>query len=237
MHKRGHLLGTDKIGQDVLYVTLKSVRTGLVIGGLTTLIAVPFAIFFGVLAGFFGGWIDDAVQYVYITLASIPWVLLVVCFMLVYGQGIVQLCVVMGLTGWVGLCRLLRGETLKLREQEYVQAALALGVSRVRVIARHVVPNVMHLVLISIVLRFSGLVLAEAVLSYIGVGVGPETQSWGSMINQARSELGRSPIVWWNLAAAFIAMFALVLPANLFGDALRDALDPSLRVRGGGEQA
>jgi peptide/nickel transport system permease protein len=232
-----HLLGTDKTGQDVLWLAIKGVRTGMIIGGLTTLIAVPFAIFFGVLAGFFGGWIDDAVQYVYTTLSSIPWILLVVCFVLVFGQGLVQLCVVMGLTGWVGLCRLLRGETLKLREREYVQAALALGVGKFRVLARHVVPNLMHLVLISVVLRFSGLVLAEAVLSYIGMGVGPDVISWGSMVNQARGELGRDPVVWWSLAASFLAMFALVLPANLFADALRDALDPSLRVRGAGVQA
>jgi len=227
-----HLLGTDKTGQDVLYLTLKSVRTGLIVGGLTTLIAIPFAIFFGVLAGFFGGWIDDVVQYLYSTLSSIPWVLLAVCFMMLFGRGLPQLCVVMGLTGWVGLCRLLRAETLKLREKEYVQAALALGVSKFGVLARHVVPNLMHLVLITVVLSFSGLVLAEAVLSYIGVGVGPGTHSWGTMINMARSELGRDPVVWWSLAAAFVAMFGLVLPANLFGDALRDALDPSLRVRG-----
>jgi peptide/nickel transport system permease protein len=151
---------------------------------------------------------------------------------MLFGRGLPQLCVVMGLTGWVGLCRLLRGETLKLREKEYVQAALALGVPRFGVLARHVVPNLMHLVLITVVLSFSGLVLAEAVLSYIGVGVGPGTHSWGTMINMARSELGRDPVVWWSLAAAFVAMFGLVLPANLFGDALRDALDPSLRVRG-----
>jgi len=230
-YPRRHLLGTDKTGQDVLYKTLKSVRTGLVVGGLTTLIAVPFALLFGALAGFFGGWIDDAVQYVYSTLASVPWVLLVVAFMLVFGQGLPQLCVVMGLTGWVSLCRVLRGETLKLREKEYVQAALALGVSKLRTIVQHVVPNLMHLVLISVVLRFSGLVLAEAVLSYIGVGVSADTYSWGTMIDQARSELGRDPVVWWSLAAAFVAMFALVLAANLFGDALRDALDPRLRVR------
>jgi len=226
-----HLLGTDKVGQDVFLKTLKSVRTGLIIGGLTTLIAVPFALLFGVLAGFFGGWIDDAVQYLYSTLASIPWVLLVVAFMLVFGRGLPQLCVVMGLTGWVALCRVLRGEAMKLREKEYVQAALALGVSRFRIIRQHVVPNLMHLVLISVVLRFSGLVLAEAVLSYIGVGVGPDTSSWGSMIDQARTELGRDPVVWWSLAGAFVAMFILVLAANLFGDALRDALDPRLRVR------
>jgi len=234
-HPGRHLLGTDKTGRDVLYITLKGVRTGLIVGGLTTLIAVPFAIFFGVLAGFFGGWVDMVIQYVYSMLASIPWVLLVVCFMLVFKQGLVQLCIVMGITGWVGLCRVLRGETLKLREREYVQAALALGVSRFRIIARHVVPNLMHLVLISVVLRFSGLVLAEAVLSYIGVGVGPETASWGSMINNARGELGRDPVVWWGLAGAFVAMFALVLPANLFADGLRDALDPRLRIRGEGD--
>ena len=230
-HPGRHLLGTDKVGQDVFCQTVKSVRTGLIVGGLTTLIAVPFAILFGVLAGFFGGWVDDVVQYLYSTLASVPWVLLAVAFMLVFGQGLPQLCVVLGLTGWVSLCRVLRGETLKLREREYVQAALALGVSRLRVIHRHVIPNVMHLVLISIVLRFSGLVLAEAVLSYIGVGVGPDTSSWGSMIDQARSELGRDPVVWWGLAGAFVAMFGLVLTANLFGDALRDALDPRLRIR------
>ena len=234
-HPGRHLLGTDKTGQDVLYITLKGVRTGLIIGGLTTLIAVPFAIFFGVLAGFFGGWVDVVVQYIYSMLRAIPWPLLVACFMLVSGHGLVQLCIVMGITGWVGLCRLLRGETLKLREREYVQAALALGVSRFRIITKHIVPNVMHLVLISVVLRFSGLVLAEAVLSYIGIGVGPDTASWGSMIDQARSELGREPVVWWNLAGAFVAMFLLVLPANLFADSLRDALDPSLRVRGEGE--
>ena len=234
-HPGRHLLGTDKTGSDVLYITLKGVRTGLIVGGVTTLIAVPFAIFFGVLAGFFGGRIDDFIQYVYTTLNSIPWVLQVVCFRMVFGIGLTQLCIVMGITGWVSLCRLLRAETLKLREREYVQAAIVLGVSKFRIMAKHIVPNLMHLVLINIVLRFSGLVLAEAVLSYIGVGVGPDTQSWGSMINQARGELGREPMVWWNLAAAFVAMFAIVLPANLFGDALRDALDPSLRVRGEGE--
>ncbi len=234
-HPGSHVLGTDKTGKDVLFITVKSVRTGLIVGGLTTLIAVPFAIFFGVLAGFFGGWIDDIVQYVYTTLASIPWILLVVCFMMVFGQGLIQVCIVMGITGWVGLCRVLRGETLRLREREYVQAALALGVSKFRVLAKHIVPNVMHLVLISVVLRFSGLVLAEAVLSYIGIGVGAETNSWGNMISQARGELGREPVVWWCLVAAFVPMVALVLPANLFGDALRDALDPRLRVRGEGQ--
>jgi peptide/nickel transport system permease protein len=231
-----HLLGTDQTGNDVLYVTLKGIRTALIIGGLTTIIAVPFAMLFGVVAGFFGGWVDDVITYIYTTLSCIPSVLLIACFMLIFGRGIVQLCIVMGITGWVGLCRLLRGETLKLREREYVQAATALGVSKYVILARHIVPNFMHLVLISVVLNFSGRVLSEAMLSYIGIGVGPDTYSWGTMINGARNELGRDPMVWWNLAASFAAMLALVLPANLFADALRDALDPSLRVRGAGDR-
>ncbi len=239
-----HILGTDKTGQDVLYIGLKSVRTGLIIGTLTTLIVTPFAILCGVLAGYLGGWVDDVIQYVYSTLESIPDILLIAAAMLIFQVGLteeetiisadkrlVYLCVIMGITSWTGLCRLLRAEVLKLREIEYVQAADAFGVSRTRIILRHLIPNVMHIVLISTVLRFSGLVLAEAVLAYVGIGVDPSMQSWGNMINQARLELARDPVVWWNLFAAFVFMLGLVLPANLFGDAVRDALDPRLRIR------
>ena len=225
-----HVLGTDKVGNDVLYQSLKGVRTALIIGGFTTALAVPFAIFFGVVAGYFGGRTDDIIQYIYTTLASIPGILLIVAFMLLFGRKLFNLCLIMGITSWTGLCRLLRGETLKLRELEYVQAARAFGVKRARIIIRHIVPNVMHIVLISFLLRFSGLVLAEAMLSYLQVGVEPTRASWGSMINLARMELAREPVVWWNLSAAFIFMVVLVLSANLFGDAVRDALDPRLRT-------
>jgi peptide/nickel transport system permease protein len=239
-----HILGTDKTGQDVLYLALKSVRTGLIIGTLTTLIVTPFAILCGVLAGYVGGWVDDGIQYVYSTLDSIPEILLIAAAMLIFQVGLreeetiisadkrlIYLCVIMGITSWTGLCRLIRAEVLKLREVEYVQAADAFGVSRGRIMLQHLVPNVMHIVLISIVLRFSGLVLAEAVLAYVGIGVDPSMQSWGNMINQARLELARDPVVWWTLFAAFVFMLGLVLPANLFGDAVRDALDPRLRTR------
>jgi len=225
-----HLLGTDKVGDDVFYRALKGVRTGLIIGGFTTLIAIPFAILFGVIAGYFGGRVDDVVQYLYSTVASIPSILLIAAFMLLFGRGLLNLCFIMGITSWTGLCRLLRGEALKLRELEYVQAAEAFGVSHAKIILKHIVPNVMHIVLISFILRFSGLVLAEAVLSYLQIGVEPTTGSWGNMINTARMELAREPVVWWNLVAAFVFMFGLVLPANLFGDAVRDALDPRLRT-------
>jgi peptide/nickel transport system permease protein len=141
------------------------------------------------------------------------------------------LCMILGVTSWTGLCRLLRGETLKLREVDYIQAAHAFGVGNLTIIVRHILPNVMHIVLIAVVLDFSSLVLAEAVLSYINIGVDPSMISWGNMINGARLEMAREPIVWWSLVAAFIFMFGLVLSANLFSDAVRDGFDPRLRVR------
>jgi peptide/nickel transport system permease protein len=242
-----HIFGTDQVGQDVFYRSLKSVRTGLVIGTLTTLVMLPFAALFGIMAGYFRGWVDDVIQYAYTTLNSIPWVLLVAAAILslqVYmaqhpqafntaaeraDMRLLFLCLIMGVTSWTGLCRLLRGETLKLREVDYIQASQALGASHLSVMARHVLPNVMHIVLITVVLDFSGLVLAEAVLSYVGVGVDPTMDSWGNMINSARLEMAREPMVWWSLTAAFVFMFALVLAANLFSDAVRDAFDPRLR--------
>ena len=230
-HPRTHLMGTDRVGIDVLYQGLKGARTALIIGGLSTLLIIPLAVIFGVSAGYFGRRVDDVIQYIYTTLASIPDILLIVAFMMLTGRGLVPLCVILGITSWTGLCRLLRAETLKLRELEYVQAARALGLSHLRVMARHILPNVMHIILIAFVLRFSGLVFTEAVLSYLGIGVDPSNGSWGHMINAARQELSRDPVVWWNLAAAFTFMFGLVLPVNLFGDALRDALDPKLRTR------
>src|SRR5690606_22665467 len=139
-----------------------------------------------------------------------------------------MLCVILGVTGWAGLCRLLRAEALKLRELEYVQAARAFGVGHWRIIVRHLLPNVMHIVLITVVLEFSSLVLYEAVLSYLGVGVDPSMNSFGSMIDMSRTEMSRDPMIWWSLFAAFSFMLALVLSANLFAVAVRDAFDPRI---------
>jgi peptide/nickel transport system permease protein len=140
------------------------------------------------------------------------------------------LCTVLGLTGWAGLCRLLRAETLKLRELDYVQAANAFGVGATRVMVRHIFPNVAHLMLIVTVLDFSSLILYEAVLSYVGVGVDPSMNSFGGMINLARKEMSRDPMVWWSFAAAFGFMVTVVLCANLFADGVRDAFDPRSRA-------
>jgi peptide/nickel transport system permease protein len=247
-----HLLGTDKVGQDVLYQSLKSIRTGLIIGTVTTLVTLPLALFLGVAAGYFRGWVDDVIQYVYTVLSSIPSVLLIAAAVLMMQVTIdthpgwfdtaasradlrlVFLCLILGMTSWTGLCRLLRGETLKLRELEYIQAAQSFGVSSLRILSRHIMPNVMHIILIALVMDFSGLVLAEAVLSYVGVGVDPSMISFGTMINGARLEMAREPMVWWALAAAFSFMLVLVLAANLFADAVRDAFDPRMNRAGAG---
>ena len=178
-----------------------------------------------------GGFVDDALQYICTVFSSVPTVLFIAAFMLIFGTGLPQLCVAMGIASWTGLYRLLRGETLRLREAEFVQASVAMGTSTWRILLRHIIPNVMHLVLITAVLRFSSGVLAEAVLTYLGIGVGADTVSWGSMINDARTELTRDPIIWWKLCSAFVFMLGLVLPANIFGDAVRDALDPRLRTQ------
>jgi len=242
-----HVFGTDRTGNDVLYLALKSVRTAYVIGALSTLATLPLAVALGILAGYFRGWVDDVIQYLYTTLTSVPNVLLIAaCVLMVqvfldqhpemFETGVERsdlkiflLCMILGLTGWATLCRLVRGETLKLRELDYVQAATAFGVSHGRIMARHILPNVMHLVLITTVLGFSDLILYEAVLTYVGVGVDPSMSSFGGMINLARSEMSREPTVWWLFAAAFIFMVTLVLAANLFADGVRDAFDPRSR--------
>ncbi|RUR10288.1 ABC transporter permease [Legionella sp. km772] len=239
-----HILGTGQIGQDIFYFSLKSIRTGLIIGLLTTLFMLPLAVFLGIAAGYFGGWVDDVIQYIYTTLSSIPGVLLITASVLSLQAYITShpeqfqtlaksadarllaLCFILGVTSWTSLCRLLRAETLKLREVDYVMAAKALGSNWFTIIRKHLLPNVMHIVIITLVLDFSFLVMAEAVLSYVGVGVSPMTISWGNMINGARLELARDPLVWWPMFAAFLFMFVLVLAINLFADAVRDAFDP-----------
>ncbi len=242
-----HILGTNKVGNDIFYESVKSIRTAVLIGSLTTVFMLPFSLILGMSAGFFGGWIDDIIQYFYTTLSSIPSVLLISATILVMqiyinahpdwfptlaaraDARLLALCFILGVTSWSNLCRLLRAETLKIRELEFVQAARVLGVRRFVILLRHIMPNIMHIVLITLILDFSTLVLAEAVLSYVGVGVDPTTASWGNMINASRLELARAPMVWWPLLSALSFMFLLVLSANLFSDAVSEALNPRSR--------
>lgn len=243
-----HVFGTDRTGNDVLVQALKSVRTAFVIGALSALATLPIALLLGVLAGYYKGWVDELIQYLYTTLSSVPNVLLIAaCVLMVQvffdknpeffetaaersDLKMLLLCVILGLTGWAGLCRLVRAETLKLRELDFVQAANAFGVSSTRIMVRHIFPNVAHLMLIVTVLDFSSLILYEAVLSYVGVGVDPSMNSFGGMINLARKEMSLDPVVWWSFAAAFGFMVTMVLAVNLFADGVRDAFDPRARA-------
>jgi peptide/nickel transport system permease protein len=224
-----HILGTDSIGADVFYRTLKGVRTAFQIGGMTVLIVTPLALLLGLTAGYYGKWRDDVITYIYTVLSSVPGILLQIAMVLVLGKGIIQICLALGITRWVGLCRMVRGETIKHREREYVRSAKALGVIDMVILVRHILPNLLPVVIISTTLGFSNLVLSEAILSYLGVGVPDNVGSWGNMIDAARDELARDPVIWWNLTAATAAITGLALSLNLFGDALRDAVDPRLR--------
>ncbi len=227
--KGWHLLGTDGVGNDVLFQTLRGARTALIIGGLSLLILTPLALIFGMAAGYFGKVTVDAVQYTYTVMDSIPDILLLVSLLMVLGRGLIEVCIALGVSRWVGLCRVVRGETLKLREREYVRAARAMGVSHAQILLRHILPNLTHLVVINLTLAFSGLVMYEAFLAYLGIGVGSEYGSWGNMIDAGRLELAREPVIWWNLGSASVALFLLVLAFNLFSDALQESLDPRLR--------
>lgn len=224
--KASHLLGTDALGRDTLVQTLRATRSALWIGGLTSLIYIPLGVLLGMLAGYFRGWVDDVIQFIYSTVAAVPEILMLVAILMVLGKGLGSMAIALGITGWVGMARLIRGETLRQVERPYVAAAKAMGQSHWKILSSHLLPNVMHLVLIKFVLGFSGLVLAEAILSYLGVGAPVGTPSWGAMIDASRSELSREPLVWWNLTASSAALFVLVLALNLFGDSLRRAFDP-----------
>lgn len=224
-----HLLGTDILGRDVVYRALKGVRVALLIGVFTSLIVIPIALLFGVTAGYYGRRIDDGVFFLMTVLASVPGLLLLIALIMVLGRGTLQVCIALGITGWVNLCRIARGETLKLREADYVAAARALGASDGRIIFRHILPNIAHLVIITFALLFTGLVLTETILSYLGIGI---EGSWGQMIDQARNELSRTPIIWWNLAGASVLLFTLVLAVNAIADAMRDIADPRTRREG-----
>jgi len=221
-----HFLGTTQIGKDTLVLTVKGASTALLLGGITSVIYLPIGILLGISAGYYRRWVDDAVQYLYSTMAAIPEILFLIAFIMVFGKGVGTMSWALALTSWIGLCRLLRGETMRLTERQFVSAARALGQSHWKIITRHLLPNVMHLVLINFVLGFSSIVLAEAILSYLGVGTPIGTASWGQMIDGARGELSREPVVWWNVTAAATGLFGLVLSLNLFADSLRRAFDP-----------
>ncbi|WP_141731163.1 ABC transporter permease [Oligoflexus tunisiensis] len=217
------MLGTDLFGRSVLYKILVGTRTAITIGFLTTLISVPVGIFFGSIAGYFGGKVDAAVMWVYTVLASIPSILLLVGIAYVLGKGLLSICVAMAAVTWVGLCRLIRGEVMKHKNMEYVLASRLLGASDFRLIFRHILPNVFHLAIISASLITLTAIKFEVILTFLGVGI-QDGSSWGTMVSDAAGELVNG--IWWPLFGVTVAMFLILYALNIVGDALRDALDP-----------
>ena len=245
-----HPLGTDFLGREIWKLTVHGAKNALWIGTFSALVACLIGLVLGAVAGYFGKWIDEVIVWLYATLESIPYLLLMLALSFVFQKnlsirdgyessflkqdlgislGLFTIVLAVGLTFWVGVCRVVRAEFIKLRDRDFVLAAQSLGIPTRRVIFRHVAPNVFHLVLVSFSLLFMGAIKFEVILSFLGVGMEEGEASWGQMINQAKLELMRADPVWWQIGAATAAMFGLLLCVNLFTDALRDALDPRLR--------
>ncbi len=222
----GRWLGTDALGRDVGARLVQGTRIAFQVGIMTSLIAIPLGLLLGLLAGYYRGRVDDFIVWLYSTFASIPGLLFILAIAMVVGKGLLGVYLGIGLTTWVGVCRLVRAETLKHRDRAYVQAARVLGFSSGRILFRHILPNVFHVVIVAFTLRFPASIGTEVFMSFLGIGVQGEP-SWGVMINNARARLWQG--VWWEMTFVTAAVFLLVLALNLLGDALRDALDPRLR--------
>jgi peptide/nickel transport system permease protein len=224
-----YILGTDIFGRSVLKKVLHGTQIAMSVGLISSLIAIPIGVTLGAIAGYFGGIVDEIIVWFYTTFSSIPGIMLLMSIAFVLGKGITTVYIALGLTSWVGLCRLIRGEVMKHKNREYVQAADALGAGHARKLFKHIVPNVTHIIIIFTSLQFQVAIKSEVILSYIGLGVTGQP-SWGTMIDDAKMELARN--VSWQLWSATVAMFFIVLAFNILGDALRDALDPKLKGKG-----
>ena len=221
-----HWMGTDIFGRSVWLKVIKGTEVAMSVGFVVALIAVLVGVTLGALAGYFGGLIDEFVVWLYSTVASIPNIMLLIALTLILGKGILSVYIALGMTNWVELCRLIRGEVKRHRDREYVQAAAAIGATHWRKLSRHILPNVLHIVIIRFSLIFQSAIKSEVILSYLGLGV-QDSPSWGVMIDDAKVELTRG--IWWQLTFATLAMFFIVLAFNILSDALRDVLDPKLK--------
>ena len=223
---RGHVLGTDNLGRSVALRLVQGARIAFIVGIVTSAVAIALGVVLGLLGGYYGGKVDSFVVWLCATVASMPGLLFILAISLVFGKGLLGVIVGIGLTTWVGVCRTIRAEVMKHAGRAYVLAAKTLGYSDARIMLRHILPNVAHIVLIQFSIRFPSAVSTEVFISFLGIGVQGEP-SWGVMINNARLRLWQG--VWWELAFTTAAIFILVLVFNHLADWLRDRLDPALR--------
>ena len=221
-----HPFGTDSFGRGVLARTVIGTRFALFLGFASGLIMIPLAIALGALAGYYGGWVDDVIAYAMTVVYSVPGLLIIMSLVQVMGSSFFVIAFAFGVTGWVGLGRVIRGAFIQARECEYVLAAKNLGASDARIIFRHIVPNVTHFVIVRFILNFVSVIKSEVTLAYIGLSI-IGVPSWGNMIDLSKTELMAGN--WQNMIAPTIFMFLFLVALNIFGDALRDALDPKLK--------
>jgi len=243
-----HIAGTDFMGRDVFIRATAAISTAIKVGASASLISSFIGVLLGAFAGYYGGKLDDFVVWVYSTFASMPTLLFILAFSMLVSKGflcpplakafaaiattfntdsgMLALYLAIGVTGWVTLCRVVRAETLKLREAPYIQAAKVAGQNSFKIIFKHIFPNLVHLVIIYFTIRFAYAIMTEVIVSYLGLGV-QQSPSWGVMINDGQSALWRG--IWWEIVTATGFMFFLVLSLHVLGDSLRDLLDPRLK--------
>jgi len=223
---RDHWMGTDSLGRDVFARLVQGARIAFRVGIITSLIAIPLGVLLGALAGYFGGRTDDVIVWLYSTFAAIPGLLFILAIAMIAGKGLAGVYLGIGLTMWVGVCRLVRAEVMKQRGLAYVTAARVLGYGHARILFRHILPNIAHIIIVAFTLRFPASISTEVFMSFLGLGVQGEP-SWGIMMNNARLRLWQG--VWWEMTFVTLAVLLIVLALNILGDALRDALDPKLK--------
>jgi len=221
-----HPLGTDSKGRDMLAMLISGARISLWVGLIATSIAISLGVLIGVLSAYFGGWTDNALMRFTDVMMTFPFFLLLVMIVFIFGANLLLIMVVIGLTGWAGIARMVRSETLSLRTREFVTAAKALGATDRRVVFRHLIPQVVSLIVVMATLSIPGVILAEAALSFIGLG-DPTVTSWGVVLESGQQSLDTA---WWVAVEPGIMLFLTALAFNFLGDGLRDAFDPKSRM-------